>query len=42
MAAIAVICDVYFVKHFDTITINITTTEVISIGKNTILLVNPS
>lgn len=40
--AIVVTNAVYFVKHLDTITIKMTTTPVIKIGKNTILLDNPS
>ncbi len=41
-AAILVTNAVYLVKHLDTITIKMTTTAVIKIGKNTILLDNPS
>lgn len=41
-AAILVISAVYLVKHLDTITMKTTTTAVIKIGKNTILLDNPS
>lgn len=41
-AAILVTKAVYLVKHLETITIKMTTTPVIKIGKNTILLDNPS